>query len=200
MLQHVPESSKRNVDASAASFQQKNCKGSASVLTSVDNPHFTRSPGRNGQTEGQSARSNRPTRRQLPFREPTQLCEESDICSGAMIPVACIEHSQVRFKERDSDTSQENDHPHQVTKPAAMKLKTAKFTRGDTRKGCHANFVRMANQKGKSSFRFTSKSGCHARQYKNRKWAACKMAQESLLVAGCGADSTREARTVCPSH
>ena len=60
--------------------------------------------------------------------------------------------------------------------------------------------MRMANAKGKSSFKFKSRSGSSASNPKNRKWAARKMAQESLPVAGLGADSTRESGLVCVLH
>ena len=75
---------------------------------------------------------------------------------------------------------------------ATSKDATAKGARA--RDGGHANFVRMASQKGKSSFRYKSKSG--SKIPKNRKWAARKMAQESLPAAGLGADSTRETNLV----
>lgn len=66
------------------------------------------------------------------------------------------------------------------------------------RDGGHENFVRLASKKGKSSFTFKSKSGSSNKNPKNRKWAARKMAAESLPVAGLGADSTKEAHLVRP--
>jgi hypothetical protein len=85
-----------------------------------------------------------------------------------------------------------------LTPKAARKAKSAPKAAGArARDGGHANFVRMADKKGKSSFKFKSKSGSSQSNPKNRKWAARKMAQESLPVAGLGADSTRETRQVC---
>lgn len=66
------------------------------------------------------------------------------------------------------------------------------------RDGGHDNFVRLASKKGKSSFTYKSKSGSSNKNPKNRKWAARKMAAESLPVAGLGADSTKEAHLVRP--
>ena len=88
-----------------------------------------------------------------------------------------------------------------VTEAATAKQRSTKAAgrkpaASGKREGGHANFVRMANQKGKSSFKYKSKSGSSSNNPKNRKWAARKLAQESLPVAGLGADSTREAHTV----
>lgn len=64
------------------------------------------------------------------------------------------------------------------------------------RDGGHENFVRSTMKKGKSSFKFKSKSGCSSRNPKNRRWAMHKMAAESLPVAGLGADNANEASLV----
>lgn len=64
------------------------------------------------------------------------------------------------------------------------------------RDGGHENFVRCTMKKGKSSFKYKSKSGCSNRNPKNRRWAMKKMAAESLPVAGLGADNANEASLV----
>lgn len=97
----------------------------------------------------------------------------------------------------DDSASDEDAAPVDAVKGKAKRRKAPPQAAGPrARDGGHANFVRMANQKGKSAFKFKSRSGCSSTNPKNRKWAARKMAQESLPVAGLGADSTRESHMV----
>eukprot|EP00892_Ulva_mutabilis_P003964 jgi/Ulvmu1/193/UM001_0197.1 len=79
----------------------------------------------------------------------------------------------------------------------ALQTHPAGPKRRNVRDGGHENFVRSVMKKGKSSFKFKSKSGCSNRNPKNKRWAMHKMAAESLPVAGLGADNANEARLVC---
>lgn len=167
------------------------------MISAVGTAEVTPSPGRKGQPEAKNATNNWNTRKQLFLIELPSVGGLSEIHrSAATSPV--VSDIALSGEDRDSD-DQENDPPitsaHKATSKRSKPIKTV---RGNARKGGHANFVRMATQNGKSSFRFKSKSGCRGKPCKNKKWAVRKMLQDSLPVAGCGADSAHEGRTVCP--
>jgi hypothetical protein len=109
-------------------------------------------------------------------------------------PAASAARADVSVEDTDEGASAPASVSHTKAKRAPkVAVQLAQARRLD---GGHANFVRMATMKGKSAFRFKSKSGCSSTNPKNRKWAARKLAQDSLPVAGLGADSTRESHLV----
>lgn len=83
-------------------------------------------------------------------------------------------------------------HPHADLPPGASNPPKRRAVRD----GGHENFVRSTMKKGKSSFKFKSKSGSSSRNPKNKRWAMHKLAAESLPVAGLGADNANEASLV----
>lgn len=113
--------------------------------------------------------------------------EQSDIAAVPTTFAAC--YAEAAAKDSAAGGAQKSRHNQTHLKFQANK------NRG-VRDGGHENFVRLASKKGKSSFTYKSKSGSSNKNLKNRKWAARKMAAESLPVAGLGADSTKEAHLV----
>lgn len=121
-------------------------------------------------------------------------CSHPDACDIASVPTtfaACF--AAAAAKDSGAGGVQKHHRNRQHVKFQANK------NRG-VRDGGHENFVRLASKKGKSSFTYKSKSGSSNKNPKNRKWAARKMAAESLPVAGLGADSTKEAHLVRTVH
>jgi hypothetical protein len=126
------------------------------------------------------------------------IAQNAGVERGCAQDAACKDQPQVPLLAKclAEGTTNAEDTDEPGSKSQARK-KSSAAKKSSCRDGGHENFVRLARKKGQSSFKYMSKSGSSQHNAKSRKWAAKRMAAESLPVAGLGADSAKESWLVC---